>query len=121
MTAPLSPRPAESLAAKGKPETPVPAAKLPAIRLHLEAADLCWIQYTLDHQPTQEVQLQPGGTLDLKAEQTALLLVGNAGGLRVQYNEQWMKTIGPAGRPARLAFPLPTKQPSPPPPPRPSP
>jgi len=99
----------------------VPAAKLPAIRLHLEATDLCWVQYTLDHQPTQEAQLQRGQTLDLKAEQTAQLLVGNAGGLRVQYNDQWLKSVGPAGRPARLAFPLPAKKPSPPPPPKPSP
>jgi len=100
----------------------MPVPKLPAVRLHLEAADLCWVQYTLDHQPTQEAQLQRGQTLDLKAELSAQLLIGNAGGLRLQYNDQWLKSVGPAGRPVRLSFPPPTKKPAPPPPPpRPSP
>ena len=121
LVTPPSPSPAETVSNPAKPAFPAPALKLPAIRLHLEATDLCWIQYTLDHQPTQEAQLQRGQTLDLKAEQEAQILLGNAGGLRVQYNDLWLKAIGPAGRPARLSFPLPAKKPSPPPPVKPSP
>ena len=92
-----------------------------ALRLHLEATDLCWIQYTLDHQLTQEAQLQRGESLDLQAKQTIQLLVGNAGGLRVQYNNQWLQNLGTPGRPARLSFPPTQSQPPAPAPAPPSP
>ena len=91
------------------PETPSQPA---GFRLHLLATDLCWVQYALDHGPSQEAQLQAGDTLNLEADQSIQILVGNAGGLRVQFNDQWLPPLGPVGQLVRLSFPPPEAEPS---------
>jgi len=113
-----APAPVPPLAGETTEPAPAPATaetlSPPAgLRLHLEATNLCWLQYNLDRRPSQEAQLQVGDTLNLEAEQSIQLLVGNAGSLRIQFNGQWLPPLGPVGQPVRLSFPPPESPPSP--------
>ena len=110
---PAPPLPGETLEPAPAPPAPETPSQPAGFRLHLLATDLCWVQYALDHGPSQEAQLQAGDTLNLETDQSIQLLVGNAGGLRVQFNGRWLPALGPVGQPVRLSFPPPEAEPSP--------
>lgn len=105
---PAPPSAADPRTGESAVSAPAPAAASPSrVRVYLEATDLCWLQYTLDRAAAQEAKLTAGDTLSLEADQSIQLLVGNAGGLRIQYQGQWLSSLGGRpGRPLRLSFPV---------------
>ncbi len=76
-------------------QAPPPASVKAPVTLNLSATEPTWLSVSSDGKPAFRGMLQPNQTKELLAEQTAHLVVGNAGGLIVEWNG---RTLGPIGR-----------------------
>ncbi|NLV16909.1 MAG: helix-turn-helix domain-containing protein [Syntrophomonadaceae bacterium] len=75
------------------------------INLRLVAIERCWVRVTEDEKPYTDFTLQPGETREIKADNNVTLRLGNASGVKIEYNG---KDLGPAGDisgPITLEFP----------------
>jgi len=73
--------------------------------VQLKATELCWIQVILDDQPPREATLYPGESIQFEAKQRIRILIGNAGGIQIKYNDEPLGTPGKSGQPIRMSFP----------------
>jgi cytoskeleton protein RodZ len=96
---PLAPvqKPLESAAThpSSPAQDPPPAAAKAPVTLDLSATEPTWLSVSSDGKTAFRGMLQPNQTKELLAEQTAHLVVGNAGGLIVEWNG---RSLGPIGR-----------------------
>lgn len=76
-------------------------------QLKVEAVQQVWIQVTIDGKKTSSMLLQPGATHLWKAQSTMWVLVGNAGGVRMQWDGQPLRSLGQPGQVVRLTLPNP--------------
>ncbi len=88
-------KPAEVATAPVPAPAPAVSAEKAPVRLNLSATEPTWLSVSSDGKPAFRGMLQPQQTRELEAEQTAHLIVGNAGGLIVEWNG---RTLGPIGR-----------------------
>jgi cytoskeleton protein RodZ len=104
-TAPVQ-KPAE-VAATQPPaavRVPPPASVKAPVTLNLSATEPTWLSVSSDGKPAFRGMLQPNQTKELVAEQTAHLIVGNAGGLIVEWNGRSLGPIGRRGQVRAVSF-----------------
>lgn len=91
---------------KSVSEPPLPPvrglqAEAEGLTLAVEAAEQCWILAQIDEQVVKEVLLQPGEKIRWKANTKFLLTLGNAGGVKLEFNGKTLDPLGPTGKVVR--------------------
>ena len=90
----------ESIAKKGA--TPKPLEKLV---LHITAVDDTWIKVIVDNKDSKEYNLKSGEKLEIEASAGFNLLIGNAGGLELEFNGKPVKIPGKTGEVVNIQLP----------------
>jgi transcriptional regulator with XRE-family HTH domain len=85
-----------------KSATPQPLEKLV---LHITAVDDTWIKVIVDNKDSKEYNLISGEKLELEASAGFNLLIGNAGGLELEFNGKPIKISGKAGEVVNIQLP----------------
>ncbi len=86
------------------PARPSPAASTRrGVHARLVVAEACWIEATVDGKVMLAQTLPPGKRLSLDGRRTLLLVLGNAGGVRLDVNGTQVPTGGP-GQVVHLAW-----------------
>ena len=80
------------------------SARDAGIHVDLSVVEKVWVRATADGKRVWERTLRRGDQRSVEADQSVLLLVGNAGGLTVQLNGAPMPPIGPRGQVRRVKF-----------------
>jgi cytoskeleton protein RodZ len=73
--------------------------------LNVEVRERTWVKLIVDGAPAREVILNPGTRAVWKAEKGLDLLIGNAGGLVLEFNGKNMGALGASGQVVRLRLP----------------
>ncbi|MGQ9648018.1 MAG: helix-turn-helix domain-containing protein [Thermodesulfobacteriota bacterium] len=101
---PVAPPQAEPEAEKVVPEVlPPSASEKPSvleekgISLEIKAVERTWVEIQIDGQVARQATFQPGERFAWKAAERIELLVGNAGGLEMIFNERPLEKIGKSG------------------------
>jgi transcriptional regulator with XRE-family HTH domain len=107
--------PSEGAAALLAPRKETPALLASAAEGHLlrvQATDLTWLAVTIDGRDVRDVLLQPGDTIQWRAQEGFLLTVGNAGGIQLSLDGQALPPLGASGQvlrnvpiPPQIEFP----------------
>jgi cytoskeletal protein RodZ len=108
---PVSPKPAVKKAIPSLPPPPPPegAGKVPVseekpIRLQLRTVERTWVSIHLDDQPELDITLQPGEGVSYQAMKRIQLLIGNAGGLDLIFNDKRLEKVGKSGEVFTVIF-----------------
>jgi cytoskeletal protein RodZ len=89
---------------------PPPASEKPAaieekgISLDIKAVERTWVAIQIDGQPVREATFQPGEGLTYRAAKRIEIVVGNAGGLDMTFNERRLERIGKSGEVVTVIF-----------------
>ncbi|MCE5335529.1 MAG: DUF4115 domain-containing protein [Desulfobacteraceae bacterium] len=83
---------------------PLPEPSLQS-KFSVEADDKVWIQVRIDDKVTRSTMLLPGDKREWAAEKSMQVIVGNAGGIRMKWNDQAVKAPRDSGRVLRMRFP----------------
>ncbi|MBW2673689.1 MAG: helix-turn-helix domain-containing protein [Deltaproteobacteria bacterium] len=97
-------QPVEQLEEVAEVNTAVPAEEKPYIMV-IEASELTWIEIGRDGEPSFEVMLWPGERITEKASERFVLLIGNAGGVNIRFQERSLGPLGEHGEVIRLTLP----------------
>ncbi|MCX8026613.1 MAG: helix-turn-helix domain-containing protein [Thermodesulfovibrionales bacterium] len=73
--------------------------------LNLIATDKVWIQVLIDNKEKKEITLNPGDTISYNANSSFSLLIGNAGGIKINFNGKIIDKLGDRGAVIRLKLP----------------
>jgi len=100
----LSPPPTAPAAA---PETPPAeqAVDQPRQRIRIQVIEDTWMKVITDSLTTTEYSLSPGDTLELEADNSFNLLIGNATGIQLTYNDEPVPIPGKSGQVVTLQLP----------------
>jgi len=109
---PIEPVPPKAEVQKPAPSPPpTPRAEKPSgpeektvLSLQLKAAERTWVSLQVDSQPGKEITLQPGEGISYRAMKQIQLIVGNAGGLDIIFNERRLERFGKSGEVFTLIF-----------------
>jgi transcriptional regulator with XRE-family HTH domain len=82
--------------------TPKP---LETLILQITAVDDTWIKVIVDNQDSKEYNLMSGEKLEMEASAGFNLLIGNAGGLELEFNGKPIKISGKAGEVVNIQLP----------------
>jgi transcriptional regulator with XRE-family HTH domain len=74
---------------------------------HLEiiATDIVWLQIVIDDSEVKDILLNPGERVNYSAGKSFSMIIGNAGGVKLKFNEVEIKNLGDKGQVVRLALP----------------
>ena len=97
--------PAETPAQDTAPQNDTAGAQSVRYRLEIVCDEDTWLKIIVDDAPAEEYFLKPGDTLQLTANSTYNLLIGNAGGVSVQLNGQPVAVPGKSGEVVNLQLP----------------
>ena len=92
-------------------ETPVSDAALsaqtdrPELTLKAIVKERTWVRVTIDNEKTKEYIFGPESTPEWKAQKGFELLIGNAGGIDLEFEGKKMEDLGKQGQVIRLKFP----------------
>jgi len=81
----------------------VPEVK-PTISLQLKAVERTWLTVQVDDQSVQDITLQPGEGISYRGMERIQMVVGNAGGLDIIFNEKQLERFGKSGEVYTLFF-----------------
>jgi cytoskeleton protein RodZ len=114
----LQPETIETLAASEHSEEPLPRPEndtiakkgsspklLKKLVLHITAVDNTWIKAIIDNKDSKEYSLRSGEKLEMEASEKFNLLIGNAGGLELEFNGKPIKIAGKAGEVVNIQLP----------------
>lgn len=73
--------------------------------LKAEISERSWIQIFVDDEPPKEYIFPPGSQAQWKAKKGFELVIGNAGGVSLQFNDRMMANLGDSGKVVRLSLP----------------
>lgn len=73
--------------------------------IKIEATDKVWMRITIDDKEKKEFLLEPGQTVSLKANKSFKLHIGNAGGVRITFNDKELEKLGNTGQVVFLTLP----------------
>ena len=76
-----------------------------ALRLRIKALEQTWLKITADEKEPKEYTMEAGEEMEVTAETTFNVLIGNAGGLDVWFNDQPVELPGISGKVVRLKLP----------------
>jgi cytoskeletal protein RodZ len=110
---PVKPQPATIEAA---PPAPAPdvrseaaaietAAPLDRQRIQIQVVEDTWLKVIIDSLRTSEYSLAPGDTLELEADKGFNLLIGNATGIQLTFNDQPVPVPGKTGQVVTIQLP----------------
>jgi cytoskeleton protein RodZ len=74
-------------------------------RLEIKAAQPCWVQVRTDNKKTENVLLHPGENRAWVADQEVEVVLGNAGGVEMQWDYKPVTLGGRPGQVLRLKLP----------------
>ncbi|MDO9514695.1 MAG: DUF4115 domain-containing protein [Syntrophales bacterium] len=86
------------------PDTTLPTEKKP-YTLVIEASERTWIQIDRDGEPPFEVMLWPGERITERASERFGLIIGNAGGVDIRFQERSLGLLGEHGEVVHLTLP----------------
>ena len=72
--------------------------------IHLAAREMCWVQATIDEKDMRDMLLKADDKVTLKAEKEIHLVIGNAGGVSLAFNDTILDTVGPEKKPVTLVI-----------------
>ncbi len=96
-----APVPADVVQTPAAPAAPAPASRL---SLNLAATEATWLSVSSDGKPVFSGLLQPNETKALAAAERAKVIVGNAGGLSVEWNGRALGALGRRGQVRVITF-----------------
>jgi len=105
---PPAPEP-EAKATIAQPPSP-PVSEKPSalaekgISLDIKAVERTWVAIQIDGQPVREATFQPGESFTFRAAKRIDLVLGNAGGLDMTFNERRLEKIGKSGEVVTVVF-----------------
>lgn len=104
------PKPAVTLiGAEEKPEVKIPSAagEAEALKLQLKGhiTERTWMRISIDGLKSKEYVFGPSDTPEWKAEKGFELLIGNAGGIVLEFNGKKMDNLGKQGQVVRIKLP----------------
>ena len=73
--------------------------------LHITAVDDTWIKVIVDNKDSREYNLTSGEKLEMEASAGFNLLIGNAGGLKMEFNGKPIKISGKVGEVVNIQLP----------------
>jgi cytoskeleton protein RodZ len=73
--------------------------------LHITAVDDTWMKVIVDNKDSKEYNLMSGEKLEMEASAGFNLLIGNAGGLELEFNGKPIKISGKAGEVVNIQLP----------------
>jgi cytoskeletal protein RodZ len=88
-----TPRPTPLPPTAGKPSV----LEEKPITLQLKAVERTWASIQVDSQPEQDITLQPGEGISYRAMKRIQLIVGNAGGVDMTFNDKRLERFGKSG------------------------
>lgn len=74
-------------------------------KLQIEATDKVWMRITIDDEKTKEFLFEPGQKIELKAQKSFKLHIGNAGGVKISFNSRELGKLGNPGQVVYLQLP----------------
>jgi cytoskeletal protein RodZ len=74
-------------------------------RFAVEADDQVWIQVRIDDKETHSAMLHPGDQREWAADKSMQVVIGNAGGVHMKWNDQPLKASRHSGRVLRFRLP----------------
>jgi hypothetical protein len=74
-------------------------------RLLIEAAQQVWVQVRVDDQQPTSFLMQPGEKREWEAKDDVKVVLGNAGGVRMQWDGITLRPLGKSGQVVRLRLP----------------
>lgn len=98
-----------------EPETGAEAEESRAEKhtVRIEAAEESWVQVRVDGAASESWLMKPGEERIFSAQETLRLWVGNAGGIRVFWDDKPLKPLGQRGEVVRVKLPNPRFMPEP--------
>ncbi|MBN2517108.1 MAG: helix-turn-helix domain-containing protein [Deltaproteobacteria bacterium] len=73
--------------------------------LEIEATELSWLKIIEDDKEPYEILLRPGEKLNRKASERFILFIGNAGGIKINFQGKAIAPLGEHGKVIRLILP----------------
>jgi cytoskeletal protein RodZ len=108
---PVVPSPPKAEAKKTIPQPPSPPVSEKSsvleekgISLGVKAVERTWVAIQIDDQPVREATFQPGESFTYRAAKRIELLLGNAGGLDMTFNERPLEKFGRSGQVVTVIF-----------------
>jgi cytoskeletal protein RodZ len=104
---PLPPKPEakETIAQPPPPVSEKPSAlSEKGISLDIKAVERTWVAIQIDGQPVREATFEPGESFTYRAAKRIELVVGNAGGLNMTFNERPLEKFGRSGQVVTVTF-----------------
>jgi hypothetical protein len=83
----------------------IPAPGLEKHRLRILTVEDTWIKLSIDSGSPREYSLKPGDHLELEASTGFQLLIGNAGGIKIQLNGNPFEVAGKSGQVVSVKIP----------------
>ncbi|MCF8144621.1 MAG: DUF4115 domain-containing protein [Deltaproteobacteria bacterium] len=88
------------------PDTaPVPENDMPPLILKADVKERTWVRVTIDQEKPKEYILDPESNPQWRAHEGFELLIGNAGGIDLEFNGRKMENLGKQGQVIRLRLP----------------
>jgi len=94
-----------------EPETPIPdtaqpsESDMPPLVLKAAVRERTWVRVTIDDQKPKEYMFNPESSREWRAYKGFELLIGNAGGIDLEFNGQKVAYLGKQGQVIRLRLP----------------
>jgi len=98
-------KPAAGPTAQQEPDVPAESAPVDRQRIHIEVVEDTWLKVIVDGLTTHEYSLAPGDSLELVADKGFNLLIGNATGLRLTFNDEPVSIPGKSGQVVTIQLP----------------
>ncbi len=74
-------------------------------KLEIETTDKVWMRITIDDKEKREFLLNPGQKIELQANKSFKLHIGNAGGVKILFNDKELGKLGETGQVVYLNLP----------------
>ncbi len=94
-----------AVTAPASPTQPEAKPEAAPLRLVITATQTTWVRVTEDDNPSFQVLLKPGDTLERQAEKVFAVDVGNAGGIDIQFQGKSLGSLGKSGEVVHLTLP----------------
>ncbi|HIJ59881.1 MAG TPA: helix-turn-helix domain-containing protein [Nitrospirae bacterium] len=73
--------------------------------LSIVAIEKVWLQIIIDNKEKKDLTLNAGQQLHYKANESFKLLIGNAGGIKIQFNNKLLENLGDSGKVIKITLP----------------
>jgi cytoskeleton protein RodZ len=83
----------------------VPQKSIAEHLLQIYAHDTTWVQVMIDKADVKELLMQPGDSVEWRAEKSFSVKIGNAGGVKVHFDGKDLANLGVAGQVVTINLP----------------